>query len=348
MWTDADQKLIYQTQWFDRMLTVFDRTTGKLVRNIDVGEAPAHVMTRVDTDQVHVSINGEGDIVELSPSAKYIERRLATQYAGEPAAQPHAHWMSHDGRIMVTPNSNTNDSTRLDIPSGTIAEKTATGFLPIASSMMPDASKYYVSNYVDSTITSISIGAPACKSGGGTVPIKNINLLLGGASLANYNPLTGAGFLTSGGLPIQTPVSPNGKYVITAATLTGTITIIDTATDELVKVLPCSAGCHGVNFGAKKGGGYYAYVASKFSNDLIILDPDPNDDGNVADAAIVGRVLLTLAEGTDTKTDDDVTAYAGLGGQGVLPIPLVYNGWVQKLPQTWKNLLTQKQLNPIK
>jgi hypothetical protein len=109
MWTDADQKLIYQTQWFDRMLTVFDRTTGKLVRNIDVGEAPAHVMTRVDTDQVHVSINGEGDIVELSPGAKYIERRLATQYAGEPAAQPHAHWMSHDGRIMVTPNSNTND-----------------------------------------------------------------------------------------------------------------------------------------------------------------------------------------------------------------------------------------------
>ena len=71
MWTDIDQKLIYQTQWFDTKLTVFDRTTGKLVRNIDVGEAPAHVMTRVDTDQVHVSINGEGDVVELSPGAKY-------------------------------------------------------------------------------------------------------------------------------------------------------------------------------------------------------------------------------------------------------------------------------------
>jgi DNA-binding beta-propeller fold protein YncE len=347
MWTDIDQKLIYQTQWFDTKLTVFDRTTGKLVRNIDVGEAPAHVMTRVDTDQVHVSINGEGDIVELSPGAKYIERRLATQYAGESAAQPHAHWMSHDGKIMVTPNSNTNDSTRLDIPSGTIAEKTATGFLPIASSMMPDASKYYVSNYVDSTITCISIGAPACRKGDELVPTKNINLLLGGASLANYNPISGAGFTTSGGLPIQTPVSPNGKYVITAATLTGTITIIDTGTDELVKVLPCSAGCHGVNFGAKKGGGYYAYVASKFSNDLIVVDPDPNDDGNVADATIVGRILLALGPNAEAQTDDEVSAYAGMGGQGVLPIPLVYNGWVQKLPQTWKNQLTPKQLHPI-
>ena len=256
--------------------------------------------------------------------------------------------MSHDGHIMVTPNSNSNDSTRVDIPSGAIASKTPTGFLPIASSMMPDASKYYVSNYVDSTITCISIGPAACRSGDARVATKTINLLLGGASLANYNPITGAGVSTSGALPIQTPLSPNGKFVITAATLTGTITIIDTATDELVKVLPCSAGCHGVNFGAKKGGGYYAYVASKFSNDLIVLDPDPNDDGNVADASIVGRILLTVGDGSDAKTDDTVTANAGMGGQGVLAIPLVYNGWVQKLPQPWKNQLTGKQLNPIK
>jgi hypothetical protein len=345
MWTDIGQKLIYQTQWFDTKLTVFERMTGKLVRNIDVGEAPAHVMTRVDTDQVHVSINGEGDVVELSPAR---DRSIAglPRNAQELAAQL-AHWMSHDGHIMVTPNSNSNDSTRIDIPSGTIADKTTTGFLPIASSIMPDASKYYVSNYVDGTITCISIGPPACKNGNATVPTKTINLLLGGTSLANYNPITGAGFSTSGGLPIQTPVSPNGKVVVTADTLTATITIIDTGIDELVKVLPCSAGCHGVNFGAKKGGGYYAYVSSKFSNDLIVVDPDPNDDGNVADANIVGRILLALGPTADVPADDDVTAYAGMGGQGVLPIPLVYNGWVQKLPQSWKKLLTQKQLHPI-
>ena len=117
MWTDIDQKLIYQTQWFDTKLTVFDRTTGKLVRNIDVGEAPAHVMTRVDTDQVHVSINGEAT---LSSSVLARNRSIAglPRSPGEMAAQPHAHWMSHDGHIMVTPNSNSNDSTRIDIPSG--------------------------------------------------------------------------------------------------------------------------------------------------------------------------------------------------------------------------------------
>src|SRR5262249_48785379 len=202
MWTDKNQAVIYQTQWFDTKLTVFKREDGALVQNIDVGEAPAHVMTRVDTDQVHVSINGGDDVVELSPLATGIDRRIPTQFPGEDPAQPHAHWMSFDGKKMVTPNSNTNDSTRIDLVPGTIAAKTPTGTLPIASSMMPDSSKYYVSNYLDSTITCISIGPAACKSDDGqsVSATKNIPLLLGGTTLANYNPITGAGFSTSGGL----------------------------------------------------------------------------------------------------------------------------------------------------
>jgi len=358
MWTNRDQTRIYQTQWFSDKLTVFNRITGGLIRNITVGDAPAHVMTRTDTDQVHVSLNGAGSVEEwntnLTPS-----RSIPTQAATQRPAQPHAHWMSYDGKTMVTPNSNTNDSTRIDLIPGTIAAKTDTGWLPIASSIMPDASKYYVSNYLDSTITCIPIVTGACK-GADPDGKKTIKLLLAGvgAPLANYDP--GAGFSfdpatgvplrgmsQSGGLPIQTPVSPDGKVVITANTLSGTITIISTKTDTLVAVLPCSAGCHGVNFGAKKGGGYYAYVSSKFSNDLIVVDYDPNNDGVLVPnkATIAGRVILVGGE--HTNGDDKVVALAGMGGQGVLPIPLVYNGWVQNLPRFWKFQLTDDQRHPF-
>jgi DNA-binding beta-propeller fold protein YncE len=346
MWTNRDQTVIYQTKWFGNELTAFNRITGRMIRNITVGDAPAHVMTRVDTDQVHVSLNGDNAVIELNPGRLEFSRRIFTQYPGQDPAQPHAHTMSFDGKTMVTPNSNTGDSTRIDLKSGRIKAKTPTGTLPIATGMMPDASKYYVSNYLDSTITCISIGAPACNTPGGKVHKKDIPLLLAGVAepFANYNPfatpLTGdttGDISKSGALPIQTPVSPDGQWVVTANTLSGTISFISTVTDTLEKVIPCSAGCHGVNFGAKKGGGYLAYVSSKFSNDLIVVD--------LATQAEVGRVVL-VADGA-TKSDDSVSDLAGMGGQGVLPIPLVYNGWVQNLPRAWKFQLTDAQRHPF-
>ncbi|WP_041354846.1 multicopper oxidase domain-containing protein [Nitrosococcus halophilus] len=59
MWTDRDQKVVYQTQWFDNKLTFVDRVTGQLIKNIRVGESPAHVMTRPHNDTILVTLNGE-------------------------------------------------------------------------------------------------------------------------------------------------------------------------------------------------------------------------------------------------------------------------------------------------
>nr|MCH9638202.1 copper oxidase [Betaproteobacteria bacterium] len=331
MWTDRDQNLIYVTEWFDSKLTIFDRLSGQFISRIEVGEAPAHVMTRVDTDQLHVSINGSDDeesIVELSPLATGVERKIDI---GRPG--PHAHWMGHDGGTMVTPNVFTGDSTIYDFVQDDIQDIVPTGGLeahPIATGMMPDSSKYYVANFLDSTFTVIETAT-------GNV-LKTINLL------QNYNPITGEISGPVGGLPIQTPVSPNGIAMVTANILTDTITIVDTSTDELVASLSCDAGCHGVQFGAKAGGGYYAYVSSQSANVLQVVDIDPNGDGNPADAQVVGRILLTSTE--NTVMDDSITAHDGMGGQGLLPVPVVYNGWVQNLPQVWKDQLTEQQLNP--
>ncbi|MFB5615406.1 MAG: hypothetical protein ACE5RI_10025, partial [Candidatus Nitrosomaritimum yanchengensis] len=78
--------------------------------------------------------------------------------------------------------------------------------------------------------------------------------------------------------------------------------------------------------GAKEGGGYYAYVTSKFSNSLTVVDPDPDGDVDTHDAAVVGRILLK-DRGADN--DDPIIGYDGMGGQGVLAIPNVYDGWIQ-------------------
>jgi DNA-binding beta-propeller fold protein YncE len=209
--------------------------------------------------------------------------------------------------------------------------------------MMPDSSKYYVANFLDSTITVITID----KTHGTPTPKVSATInLLGDAAhgITKYDPIILGAAAPVGALPIQLPVSPDGKYMVVANTLAANILVFRTSDDQLVATLTCDAGCHGVQWGAKQGGGYYAYVSSKFSNRLLVVDP-----GNVGtDAAIVGSVLLTTAnKSSHFHTDGTENKYEGMGGQGVLPIPLVYNGWVQNLPGEWKEKLTKQQLNPF-
>lgn len=333
MWTDKDQTVIYATQWFDSKLTVYDRETGKLIRNVSVGESPAHVMTLTDSDRLHITNNGDtrsDSVMELAP--------LATEVLGRVdigRGNAHAHWMSHDGKTMVTPNVLSDDSTQYNFHTNSIDAITKVGGSfshPIATGMMPDASKYYVANLLDSTIAVVNMDTHQVT--------KHINLI------KDYDPVTGTISGPVGALPIQTPVSPDGKHMVTANMLTDSITVVDTHTDEVVAMLPCDPGCHGVQYGAKQGGGYYAYVANKFSNRLQVVDPDPNGDGNPSDARIAGTVAL-FATGT-TQADDTIKGNPGMGGQGVLPIPLVYNGWVQNLPASWSEQLTPAQRDPIK
>jgi YVTN family beta-propeller protein len=329
MWASRDQSQIYQTQWFDFRLATFDRQTGRLLHDVEVGPDPSHVMTRTDTDQLHVALEGENNhtaVVQLAPGGAKIEKRVDIA-----EGHPHGHWMGHDGKTMVTPNAFTRDSTIFDFNTNAVRDLVPIGEAPIATGMMPDDSKYYVANFLDSTISVITTATGKVTK---TIPL-----------LANYDPVSGKVTGPVGALPIQTPVSPDGKVMVTANILTDTITIVDTKSDTLVASLPCDAGCHGVQWGAKKGGGYYAFVSSQFSNTFLVVDPDPTGTGDPTTAAVVGRILLKTQP--TTATDDRIVANDGMGGQGVMAVPVVYNGWAQNLPAAFKQMLTPSQQNPF-
>ena len=328
LWPSHNQEQVYQTEWHGKSVYVLDRRTGTLLQELEIGHDPAHVMTRVDTEQVHVGLNGEDGVVEMNRLENGLlefNRLISMQDPQHPTkqTQPHAHWMGFDGKHMVTPNSNSADSTLYEFighDEGKVLSKEETGAVSIATGMMPDSSKYYVSNYLGHSISVMN--GPERKSWYGQwyapgAKIKDISLIKG------YHPVTGCGTDCVsgliGGLPVQTPVSPDGRFVIIGNTLGGTIAIIRTSDDTLVKLIPCDPGCHGVNFGAKKGGGYYAYVTSKFANRMIVLDYDPDNDGDVSDAEIAGWVILA---NNSTPSDDAIAGNYGQGGQGVMPTPM--------------------------
>jgi YVTN family beta-propeller protein len=344
MWSDRQQQIIFQTQWFDNMLTAFDRETGQLLDNIRVGDAPSHVMTNPVNDLLYVALSGEQGVAEIEfnkENNKFeMQRIIPLQESGQFPTHPHAHWMTSDGNKMITPNHFTNDVTIYDYNRynknslegevGKIQSKTYTAKMPIATGMMPDGKTAYVANFLSSTISVVNM---------------DTGKVIDEIDLPRYDHA----------LPIQTPVSPNGEYMVTANTLTGSIAITDTVDrggkmiNKIVKSLDCDPGCHGVNFGAKEDGGYYAYVSSKFSNRLIVVDVDPNNDGNPVDAKIAGSVLLTGNYDNMNVplfgTDDKITEFHGMGGQGVFAVPNVYPGWVEKLDLTWD--LTPEQRNPL-
>jgi DNA-binding beta-propeller fold protein YncE len=373
MWTDRDQKVIYQTEWFDNWLSVFDRKTGAYLNRIETGLAPAHVMTRTNNDQVHVSQNGDNNVREFD-SLKHgngflkdipMVPTIDPNTGEEQSAHPHAHWMSADGDLMVSPNPDTENSTVYNFQNNH-GNTAPVGHFPIATGMMPDSSKYYVANFLDSSITVMKIVGkkPQVK---GTINLLNLSITdapngmtyVTGGCATGINLTAGAAACAPiGGLPIQIPVSPDGKYAIVANTMLAKILVIDTKTDKVVASLPCDAGCHGVQFGAKKGGGYYAYVSSKFSNRMLVIDVDGTATGPSTVGCgnglpcIAGSVLLTATgatamDGTIPTSPDPKSVFAGMGGQGVLPIPVVYNGWVQNLPEEWEEKLTYQQRHPI-
>jgi DNA-binding beta-propeller fold protein YncE len=91
------------------------------------------------------------------------------------------HWMSHDGQKMVSPNVFTGDSTQFDFATDridAILPVSSKFGHPLAVGMMPNASKYYVVNLLDSTMTVIDMKEHSV--------LKTINLI------ANYDPITGA------------------------------------------------------------------------------------------------------------------------------------------------------------
>lgn len=317
MWTDVAYRYIYQTEWFDKRLTTFDRDKGNIYSVVTVGQDPSHVMTRPGTDVLYVAINGEERVAKLSPGANH---NLIGAINLGPHTGPHGHWLSDDGKYLVTPNALAGSVSIVDLDSEQVTTIPTGAVIPIAVGMTPDGSRTYVTNL---------LGTPPLLSSMSVIDVKAKKKLQDIDLAADYDPISGEIKGPAYGLlPIQTPVSPDGKYVVTANTLSATISILDTKTGKVIKQLPADPGAHGVEYGFKKGGGYYAYVASKFSNALIVVDMDTLE--------IAGKILLA------DPNDSQITGLNGYGGQGVLPLPIAMHGW---LKQTLK-LSGTGQLSP--
>lgn len=339
MWANFSLDTVYNGNWFGQWINKINRASGRILDSITVGEAPTHIITiptpGPETGVLTIPISADNDMVKVedTPSGLQI---VGSEPTGSGKTHPHGHWLTCGlGDRTIVPNvfkglGPAGSISIMDTASGGILKEfvqnpndplTAPLLMPIAvgECHVNGAAKAYVANVVSGMVTVINVDTQTIL---GNIPV---TLTPDGA--------TGFDIFHTLQAPIQTPVSPGERWAATAVlSLTNVdrpptnsadhVAIIDTTTDKVVALVPTPAGTHGVNWGAKLGGGYYAYVTNQHANVLTIIDPDPNGDDNGADAAVVGTILLANRSRGAGVTD-------GTGGQGVKPLPMTHDGWIQ-------------------
>ena len=369
MWADFALDHVYNSNWFGKSINKIDRVSGNILSSIDVGEAPTHIITipTPDSDQLGmltIPLSADDDMVKVADTEDGL-KVVDSEPTGLGRNHPHGHWLTcGEGDRAILPNvfkglGFAGSISIIDTESGSVLREfehdandplRSALLMPIAvgECHVDDVATAYVANLVTGLVTVINVDEQEI--------IANIPVTLTPDGQTGFNLLH-----TLQG-PIQTPVSPDEKWVATAVfslttvdrALTGSadhVAIIDTHSNQVVAFVPTPAGTHGVNWGAKLGGGYYAYVTNQHANVLSVIDPDPNNDDDGSDAAVVGTILLANRSPGAGVTN-------GTGGQGVKPLPMTHDGWIQKTValsgtgnlsdevEDWISLLTPDQKNP--
>jgi len=334
MWANFTLDTVYNGNWFGKWINKIGRESGLILNSATVGETPTHIITiptgpEMGTLTIPLSADDKMLKVQDTPSGLKIVDNDST---GSGKTHPHAHWLTCGaGDRAIVPNVFTGlgpagSISIMDTASGQILKEftqdpndplRAPLLMPIAAGEchVNGVAKAYVANVVSGVVTVINVDTQTIL---GNIPV----------TLAPDGQ-TGLDIFHT----IQTPVSPNERWAATAVlSLTNVdrpptnsadhVAIIDTTTDQVVARVPTPAGTHGVNWGAKLGGGYYAYVTNQHANVLTVIDPDPNNDNDGSDAAVVGTILLANRSKGAGVTD-------GTGGQGVKPLPMTHDGWIQ-------------------
>ena len=285
LWLSDDKNSVLQTNWFDKYLSIIDRYSGLVLKNVYVGESPAHVMTA--RGKVYVTLQGADGIAVLDGTTFTVLKTIRTvegahthgtvshdpekanndddNYLGR---GPHGNWVSADEKFMAVAHTEGGSVSVWDLEREEKIFEHETDALPLFAGISEDGKVVWTAALLSGKFS--------------VFDVKN-NIVI-------------KEFIV-GKSPIQAVPSPDGKYILVALSGDGAVAVVDAKTFELIKTLPSGAGAHGITYGLKKNGGEYAYVSHKFVPWITVID--------MATTEVAGYIPLPKDS---------------LGGQGILAI----------------------------
>jgi YVTN family beta-propeller protein len=229
----------YVTNESSDTVSVIDTATNTVTATIPVGDGPDSVVVTPEGTRAYVANQGSG-------TASVIDTATNTVTATIPVgSSPRGVAVSPDGTRAYVTNGNSATVSVIETATNTVTATIPVGNIPVGVAVSPDGTRAYVANQGSSMVSVIDTAA---------------------------NAVTASIVDAVGIQPISVAVSPDGTRAYVTK-LTGTVLVIDTATNTVSATIVVGVNPRGV---ASSPDGTRAYVTNQNSNTVSVIETATN------------------------------------------------------------------------
>ena len=267
----------------DDTVSIVDLDTMKTVAVLKLGNTPEHMQLSPMGDIVAVGNIGSGEVSLVSLKDDKEVRRIKGFY------QPHNLTWSPDGSILYVANLGANLVTAVDADQGTIIKEIPVGSPQTLASKGESDDEFQ--GIINVTQTPDGRLGFAAYGEGGDMAVIDLRTL---KTLKTLNV---------GSMPWRAYTTADGRYMLVPNNGDRTVTVVDTAKQEVVKVLPGGDDMTGINTGWFET---TAFVISRGEDKVIVLD--------LVEMNKAGEIPLASSPETGVTSPDGTKLYVSLSG----------------------------------
>lgn len=249
---DMEGKTEHGTMSMKNLAVFYDSETDKLIKEVEVGEHPAHIVFTHDGNYALVT-NNEGNNVSVIDMKNYTVVNSIPTGKG-----PHGFRISKDNKFAYVANMDEDSVSVLDISSFKELRKIKVGKTPVTTGITSDGKTLVATSNAENTLAIVDLDTDKVEK----IPV-------------------GAG-------PAQVYIQNDDKYAFVANQGTeknpsNTVTKIDLTTRKVAATIFAGKGAHGV---VTSDDNKYVYVTNMYENTVSVID---NDQNKVVAIVAVGK-----------------------------------------------------------
>ncbi|WP_096155394.1 MULTISPECIES: YVTN family beta-propeller repeat protein [Bacillus] len=242
----------------------YDAYTSQLIREVEVGSHPAHIVFTEDSKYAVVSNDGDNNVSVIDLSSYEVIGTITTGNG------PHGFRIAKDSQTVYIANMGEDTVSVLDLNSMDELKRIKVGTTPVTTAVTSDGELLLVTLNTENALAIVDLSDDSVEE------------------------------IAVGEGPAQVYIQSDDKYAFvanqgTAKNPSNTVTKIDLATREVVATIEVGKGSHGV---VTSDDNKFVYVTNMYENTVSVIN---NDNNQVVATVKVGKVPNGITVQSITK-----------------------------------------------